>query len=289
MTSKVVYKIVSKTGTVVFSQATDFWVSSIKGLSAEAVMATTQYANQIGTTTNSISIPSRKITLNGTISGNIELRRRQLQDVMPPGETVTFYIIDGKEEWYIVGEVSHAPDFSDGEVLQEYQFSLHCNYPYFKQRNISYQLAGLTPLFKTPFFTGGNWTVSEFTKNMFKQIPNNGNLQMSFRLIFYARAKVIKPALYNAEKNSYIKTSITLSAGESLTISTIATDKEKGKAAVYQTAEGEIKNGYRFLMPGSDLAMTIAPGGNTLIAAAAEFLENLNCTIVSAGGERHSL
>lgn len=289
MRSTAIYKLTTPQGIITFAQSTDYWITSIKGLSTTTDVSTTQYAGQIGTTVNSLSVQPKKITVTGTIGGDVELRRQQLLDVLTPGAKAHLQIIDGTKDWYIDGIVQACPDIGDGEVLQGYQFILYCAYPYFRQADVSYQLAGLIPLFRTPFYTGGTWRISDFTPDLFKLIPNLGNIKMAFKVIFYARAQVVCPAIYNADKSSYIKTTITLAAGDMLTISTIDADKDAGNGVLLVTAAGVQSNAYKYIAPGSDLSMTIAPGGNVMVAAATENTSNLNCTLIAPGGERHSL
>ena len=60
-------------------------------------------------------------------------------------------VIQNGESWYIDGAPKRTPEFSDGSVVQDFQFVLHCPYPYWRSTaDGSAQVAGLTKLFQFP-------------------------------------------------------------------------------------------------------------------------------------------
>ena len=108
-------------------------------------------------------------------------------------------------------------------------------------------------------------------------------------ITFAAAAEVTEPVVYNVERGSHIRVGKVLAPGERLIVSTHAQDKDAGQAVRFFAADGSEGNGFRYITLDSDLSMTVPPGGGIFMADAAANKQNLRCTLVTAGGERHSI
>ncbi len=294
MDKRTVITYKSEGGEVVFRSPAHgaFWWTKISGLQTDISLTTSQSAAQIGSTVNGQSIQPKKLTFNGAVFSTYDVqltRDKLLATVLPFKQArITFYI--GGENWYLEGYPTSTATFSDGDTVQKFQFQFYAPYPYFiSGTQKSYQLIGLQALWRTPFYTGGNFYISKLTEDFFKRIENNGSTNQTVRITLYAVAEVTNPIIYNVDSGTHIGIRKTMTTGESFMISTYESDKDAGQAIRCITADGTESNGFKYITTDSDLSMSVAPGGSVFMADAAENRENLRCTLVTAGGERHSI
>ncbi|MEG2930999.1 MAG: phage tail family protein [Ruthenibacterium sp.] len=276
-------------GTIHFAYDSDYWISNISGMETDVSMTTSQSAGQRGTTVNEQSVQPKKLTVNGSISGDVEAHRAAILSVAVPKVQSKLTITQGGENWSLDGYPTKTPLFSDGAALQEFQFTFYAPYPYFKQDLKRYELAGLAARWRTPFNTGGTHYISKFTTDMFRPIANDGNIAQAFTVTLSASAELSRPVIHNASKNTLIRIDKTLAAGERFVISTADADKDAGNGVLYYDAAGVRHNGYKYVTLDSDLNMRVSVGGDIFLADAQTHKSNLRCVIMVAGGERHSL
>lgn len=282
-------------GSVRFAADGDFWITGISGIQTDIELTVSQSAGQQGATVSGQSVQPKKITLNGALLGRagpaqLEARRRQLLAAVLPLEQARITFEQQGESWYLEGWPTKTPVLSDGLRPQSFQFQFYAPYPYFRSTGTkSYQLSGLQALWRTPFYTGGSFWISQYTEDAFKKVENSGSAAQAVTLIFYAAAEVVKPAVYNVDRGSRIGISRTMNAGEKFIISTHDNDKDAGRAVRLFAADGAGSNGFRYITPDSDLSMTVAPGGSIFMADAEANKQNLRCTLITAGGEQHSI
>lgn len=290
-TTIVTYK--SAGGSIRFAVGSDFWITKISGIQTDISMTTSQNVGQRGTTVNGQSVQPKNVTLNGVLLGRrapLEQQRRQLLAAVLPLETATITFEQDGERWYLEGWPTKTPVFSDGLRPQEFQFVFYVPYPYFRSTDTRrYQLSGLRALWRTPFYTGGRFYISKYTEDAFRRVENAGNVEQAITLTLYAAAEVTDPVVYSVEHGSHIRIDKVMSTGEQMIISTHDKDKDAGRAVRFIAADGIETNGFRYITTDSDLSMTVPPGGGIFMADAAANKPNLRCTLVTAGGERHSI
>ncbi|MEG1276061.1 MAG: phage tail family protein [Ruthenibacterium sp.] len=261
--------IYSGAQTIHFSYAGEFWIEAVDGASSVSItVSKTQSVGQVGATQTAQTVEPRTIKIRGSYHGDVEANRRKLLDAVAPGVPATFTVTQNGESWYLDGVPTKTPDCTDGPVVQEFQFSLYCPFPYW--RSAAQELtpvSGLISLFKTPFFTGGTWYISRIDRN-YKNVFNSGNVEMPFQVIFKAITDVTNPEIYLVEQRKYIRLGTTarpylLRANETALVST-APDK----SVKVTRADGTTENIFRNLDMKSDINAVLLPGDNLVRRAA---------------------
>lgn len=290
MTRNTVITYESKGGIVRFAYNSDYWVETIRGLETSIKTETTQSVAQLGESLNAQNVQPKTITVTGTIVGDVQRNRARLLAVILPLTAGRLTITEDGQSWYLDGVPTKTPIMSDGSAIQTYQFTFYVPYPYFRAtERITYTLTGITPLWHTPFFTGGKHWISKFTEDMFAHIKNVGTVAQAFTVDFFATSRVVNPILHNVDAGTVIRICKTMEVGERLRVSTHQQDKDDGNAVLFFPTGGAPENGFRYITADSALDMQIPPGGCICMADADEYKHNLRCTLVTAAGERHSL
>ena len=163
MNRDTIFVYTAGTNSVTFAYKSPLWVTSITGASGNDVaVSESQGAGQVGSTISNQSVQPRDITINGAVLAAVEANRRGILACVLPGVTGRLTVIQNGESWYIDGAPKRTPEFSDGSVVQDFQFVLHCPYPYWRSTaDGSAQVAGLTKLFQFPCSLAGTWYISK--------------------------------------------------------------------------------------------------------------------------------
>ncbi len=290
MTDSTVVTYICGTKSITFAPDSNFWLSDIAGLATDVDITTSHSASNLGDTVSSQCIKSKKITFTGDLHGDLLTARAQMLACILPGEYAKIIFSDNGRELYVEGYPTRTPEIEIGGAIQGFQFEFLAPYPYFKSTETkSYILAGINPLWQTPFMFQTETWISRFTENSFTTIINSGNVAQAFEIEVYAAEGVTNPKVYNITTNSFISINKTMMRGERFLISTHDKDKDTGNALIYKKSDGIIESGFKFISPESDLDMKIVPGENIFMVNADENKTNLQCIIVTAGGEYHSI
>ena len=260
----------------------DIWVTSISGASGnEIAISEAQGAGQVGSTISNQSVQPKDITINGAVLAMVEANRRSILACVLPGVMGRLTVIQNGESWYIDGAPKRTPEFSDGSVVQDFQFVLHCPYPYWRSTaDGSAQVAGLTKLFQFPCSLAGTWYISKYSDSLFTVVENEGTAAMEFDVTFTAATEVTDPEFYHVERGTFIKINKVMAAGEKITVSTVY----GRKGVTLHLPNGTQANGFKYLDVGSDLNMKIDPGANTIRCDAANNREGLRVQIIMPKG-----
>ncbi len=284
----VIYK--SKGGEITFSVESDFWLTDITGLEMQVDINTSQNKEMAGQSVTSMAVSGRNMTFTGAICGDLQINRKKLINAVLPFENAEITLITDDGAYIIQGYVAKTPYIEPGAGIQVFQFEFFAPYPYFKtQSNKVYTLSGINPLWQTPFHMQENFYISKYSENMFVDIFNSGNVSQAFTINIYAQEQVTNPVIHNVTQNSFIKINKVLEKGDKFFISTHETDKNAGIATVFTQSGQSMQNGFKYINPESDLDMLILPSHNIFMADADENKTNLNCTLITAGGEYHSI
>ena len=172
MNRDTIFVYTAGTNSVTFAYKSPLWITSITGASGNDVaVSESQGAGQVGSTISNQSVQPRDITINGAVLAAVEANRRGILACVLPGVTGRLTVIQNGESWYIDGAPKRTPEFSDGSVVQDFQFVLHCPYPYWRSTaDGSAQVAGLTKLFQFPCSLAGTWYIGSREKNIREQI-----------------------------------------------------------------------------------------------------------------------
>ncbi len=269
-------------GKITFAFESNFWITDIDGVSSvEVDIADSRSSDQVGSSLASQSVQPRTIPIDGTIYEPLRLNRESLISVIAPGVASILTAIDNGQSWYLDVVPKKTPDIMPGNGEQAFQMELYSPYPYWRSTaSVATQIAGLTRLFKTPFYTGGKWWISKFSDSYFNTITNTGNVPIEFRVTFAARGELRNPELYHVGSKKRIKLNKTMVAGERIVVSTIYGER----GVVAYTAGGVASNGYNLLKRGAKLDMAILPGENLLRIDAEQNRENLTVQVEAPRG-----
>lgn len=258
------------------------WITALSGASAnEVTVSESQSAGQVGSSIGSLSVQPRDLTVEGAIRADLEANRRGLLACVLPGVQGRLTVTQSGESWYIDGVPTKTPDISDGSAVQQFQFVLHCPYPYWRSTaDGSTQVAGLTKKFRFPCSLAGRWYISQYSASLFTVVENAGSAAMEFEAVFRAVTEVTDPELYHVERGTFLRIHKTLAAGESITVSTLYGKK----GATLRLPDGTEQNAFRYLDVDSDLNLQLDPGPNTLRTAAGANREGLRVEIIIPKG-----
>ena len=170
------FEYITANNAVSFSEDSDFWITGIDGLSSNEInISETQGVNQIGSTRSSQSVRPRDLTVTGVLFGNLKENRRTLLSCVSPMIPAHFFIHEDGESWYLEGTPKRTPVMEETAEIQQFQFILHCPYPYWRTADdANTLLAGIKALFRFPFYTGGKWYISKYEASAFKRVLNDG-------------------------------------------------------------------------------------------------------------------
>lgn len=271
-------------GELVFEYDSAFWVTEIDGISSVDIdVSESRSPGQIGSSITSQSVQPRNFTIDGCIFEPVDSNREKLIDVFAPQVPATLTITSGTQSYFLDVIPTRTPEISLGQGLRNFQVQLRAAYPYWRStRQYSTQIAGLTALFKFPFYTGGTWWISKYSDNYFRTITNKGNVPIEFNVLFSARSAVVNPELYHMDTRRHILIKKTIMAGEMVLVSTIYGNK----GVTITHPDGTTENGFRYLSIDSDLNMALLPGDNLLRMGADQNREGLNIRLQSPEGVR---
>ena len=123
MNRDTIFVYTAGTNSVTFAYKSPLWVTSITGASGNDVaVSESQGAGQVGSTISNQSVQPRDITINGAVLAAVEANRRGILACVLPGVAGRLTVIQNGESWYIDGAPKRTPEFSDGSVVQDFQF-----------------------------------------------------------------------------------------------------------------------------------------------------------------------
>lgn len=286
MTSDAIFTYTTEYGSITFKKASKLWLTNVEGLSdIDITISTTQGAGQTGVTISNMSLPARPITLNGVILSNVEPARRNILDIFAPAVLGDLSITDRGETWIITATCTTTPIFSDGDYVQEFQIPLTAPYPLLKSSQTqTTALSGIKPLFKFPFYTGGEWKLSERVGDLLTRIENTGNFPVPLQITFVAEGTVTNPIIEHIDTDTFIKLNKTMSAGDRVLINT-----EYGRRSVVYTSDGVSENGLKYTDILSNMSMSLLPGTNTFKYEADANRDGLIVNIIAPKGVRSGI
>jgi hypothetical protein len=141
-------------------------------------------------------------------------------------------------------------------------------------------VSGLNALFRFPFYTGGEWWISQYSDSYFATIENTGNVPVEFQVTFTARSALADPELYHVDTGKKIHINKSMIAGEKVIVSTLYGQK----SVICVSASGEVTNGFKHLSLDSDLKIVLVPGPNLLRIDAGSNREGLGVRIEAPKG-----
>lgn len=284
MNERTVFTYENVVGKITFEYASPYWITDIRGISSIDVdISKAQGYEQVGTSITAQSVQPRTITIDGALFDPLTLTRAKLLSIFAPQVKSTLTAtIDGVQMFLNVVPLK-TPEITPGNGIQYFQTQLYAAYPYWQTvESYTSQVAGITPMFKFPFNTGGKWWISRFSGNYYATIQNEGNVPIGFKAVFTANSTLYKPEVYHLGTQKLIRVDKTMAAGERIIVSTLYGDK--GVTCI--DVSGVETNGFKYLSYLSDLSMALLPGENMIRINAQSNREGLSVRVVAPKGVR---
>lgn len=204
-----------------------FAITEISGLNSTSIEhATSQGFKQVGSTLQGSSVQDRLITITGAFIGQSrDLRKQLLDTIVPPKnpESTNLKVVFNNM-FFEMGILETMDDVTNHMYSAMFQFIIRCPYPYWRSLEmIKTTLGGIEGKFMFPV-DYGNPAVPDLhyfgvrTEESYKNILNEGNVPVPFKILFYARTTLTNPIVQNIETLEYIGMSKEMKAGEIITI-----------------------------------------------------------------------
>lgn len=262
-------------GSVDFSVASGFVVEQATSYGAQNVdFDTTRSNREIGETLQHQSVSPKTLTIRGTLLGECAAAKKQMIHVLAPLAKGRLIYDDAYEmEVY----VKASPDIERYSANARFTFSLYAPFPYWRDKSKESQvLVGYTPEFMFP------WNISDpnpfyFSKTAqvgYVTVTNEGEAPADWTVTFTALSTVKNPYAQDIDTGEMVRVLKTLSAGESVTIST----EGEELAVTLTAADGTETDGFQYLDIES-IPFRLALGENHIKTDADEGGEGLRASI----------
>jgi hypothetical protein len=263
-------------GSVTFNAGTPgAYIEKVTSYGAQNVeFQTTKSNREIGEVLQHQNVSPKTITIKGAISGESAALREQMNHVIAPlAKGRLIYNDEYEMEVY----VKSSPDIDRQPYGAKFSFSLYAPFPYW--RNASREnrtLVGYEPEFTFP------WNISDpnpfyFSKSAqvgYVTVTNEGEAPADWTVTFTALSTVKNPYAQDIDTGERVRVLKTLSAGESVTIST----EGEELAVTLTAADGTETDGFQYLDIES-VPFRLALGENHIKTDADEGGEGLRASI----------
>lgn len=251
-------------------------VTSVSGLNPpKASINTSVNAGFDGSTFKSGRVSERNIVIKLSLLGDIEANRVNLYRYFKTKDSVRILYSNGIRDVQISGYVDsfQCDLFKRGEMAQ---ISVICTAPYFvDSEESSNGFSRVIPLFEFPFSIDSvGIAFSELIAEDEVNIFNAGDVPTGMVIEFHATGSVTNPILYNTETGERIKVNVSMSAGDSVLISTV-----RGEKSITKVSDGVKTNIINDIDQGS-VWLQLNYGDNPLWFSADANSDNLRCTVV---------
>ena len=243
-----------------FTPLNDLFISRVSGLDELGIdLSESQGVNQIGTTIQGESIPSRLIKIEGTIKDKAVLRREQLIRLMPPEASLRIVF---NNKLYIDGKPEVTPGIERYAKNSRFQFSVRAPYPYWRYMDQdATALSGMQKMFRFPI-NYGNPPTHRFGSRIdvaYKNIENVGNVPCPFMVRLHAVTAVTNPRILNIETLEYIGMKKTMVAGEIITM-----DTRNGGLDITSEVSGVVTDDFKNFDTNSSVPFLLSVGDNLI-------------------------
>lgn len=266
-----------------FSPHFNWVITDVAGIDELGIsLSESQGINQVGTSIQGNSIPSRLITVYGEIIGGATQKKEQLVRTLPPLANLRL-TFDNK--LYIDGNPEITPKYERYPNNVSFQFSIRCPYPYWRYaEQEATMLAGMGGMFSFPinYSIGNTATVGlhAFGRRVdeaYRNVYNSGNVPCPFRVKFRAISALSNPKILDMETRKYIRMKKDMAVGETINIDMIGQTLK-----ITSEINGVVENAFRYFDTNSSVPFPLAVGDNLIRYEADDNREGLNCTIYPA-------
>lgn len=214
-TEKLIYEN-ERGQSIEFSVWSPFFLDNVDGISGlKSSIYTNKGMGQDGSTFLTSSLEHRNIVIQGSILKDKELNREKLLTTINPKLNAKLTWDNGKEKKHVICRVEQAPVINKN-IKPKFQISLIANNPYWLDNliigeQIATWIGGWKFKFKLPFKFK---TKGETKKNIY----NSGHVDTPVEVIF--KGPAVNPSIINLTTNEFIKVNRTLTADDTLYITT---------------------------------------------------------------------
>lgn len=232
-------------GSVTFNASSPgAYIEKVTSYGAQNVeFQTTKSNREIGEVLQHQNVSPKTITLKGSINGKSDALREQLNHVLAPlAKGRLIYNDEYEMEVY----VKSSPDIDRQPYGAKFSFSLYAPFPYWRRRDAAnVTLVGYTPEFMFP------WNISDpnpfyFSKTAqvgYVTVNNDGEAPADWTISFYAVSTVKNPYAQSLDTGEKVRVLKTLSAGETLNVST----EGEELTVTLTAADGTVSDGFEYL------------------------------------------
>lgn len=269
-------KYINDIGSVEFNAGTPgAYIEQVTSYGAQNVeFQTTQSNREIGEVLQRQNVSPKTLTIKGAISGAADGMREQMIHVIAPlAKGRLIYNDEYEMEVY----VKTSPDIDRKPYGAKFSFSLYAPFPYWRDAERTNKvLIGYTPEFTFP------WNISDpnpfyFSKTAqvgYVTVTNEGEAPADWTVTFTALSTVKNPYAQDIDTGETVRVLKTLSAGESVTIST----EGEELSVTLTAADGTETDGFQYLDIES-IPFRLALGDNHIKTDADEGGEGLRASI----------
>lgn len=274
MIPKLVYE--NDIGSVTFnSGAPGAYIEKVTSYGAQNVeFQTTKSNREIGEVLQHQNVSPKTITIKGAISGESAALREQMNHVIAPLAKGRLIYND---EFELEVYVKSSPDIDRQPYGAKFSFSLYAPFPYWREKEQKNQmLVGYTPEFSFPWNLSdpSPFYLSRATQVGYVTVANEGEAPADWTVSFLALDTVKNPYAQNIDTGETVRLLKTLSAGESVTIST----EGEELSVTLTAADGTETDGFEFLDIDS-VPFRLSLGENHIKTDAEEGGEGLRASI----------
>ncbi len=232
-------------GSVAFNEGTPgAYIEKVTSYGAQNVeFQTTKSNREIGEVLQRQNVGPKTMTIKGTISGEAAALKAQMIHVLAPlakGRLVY------NDEYEMDVYIKSSPDIDRQPYGAKFSFSLYAPFPYWRRRDAAnVTLVGYTPEFMFP------WNISDpnpfyFSKTAqvgYVTVNNDGEAPADWTISFYAVSTVKNPYAQSLDTGEKVRVLKTLSAGETLNVST----EGEELTVTLTAADGTVSDGFEYL------------------------------------------
>lgn len=248
-------------------------IFDIEGLTGQDLnVAMSQGFNQIGETVENISVGSKLLEIKGRLLGEATQEKRNMLAVFAPFESGRLIFED---KYFIECSVKYAPIITVEKEDPKFELVLVAPYPFWKKLQVeNHVVGGWKPMFSFPVNYGEPHIFGIEAAGAFINAYNSGEVDVFYRLEFYAKGEVKNPEVINVKTQEYIKLNTTLYNGDKVFIY-----RKNSRLIVEKEIAGITEDAFSTLDEDSNLLEMHV--GDNILKATAEKNDNLLVTTIT--------
>ena len=179
-------------------------------------IGTSQGFSQIGETMQSRTVSGRTISVNGSVYGNVQERKKSMRKIISPFSCGRL-IFDG--EYYTRVCVKNAPTFSTVKNDGRFSLQFFAPFPFFYNINSQFvEIGAIKPMFMFPINYANPHKFGERAVARYKNISNDGDVKVPFSIYLHSSGTSTNIVIANLGTFKTLKLNGTLNSGDFVNI-----------------------------------------------------------------------